>query len=139
MQISSHEMLVDACVKHLAGIHFHNHKLVYRDPSHGPRADVRLQEAGLWMSKNDPYPDLVFWNEVGGSLCVVEAVTTEGAIDGRRHRMLAEWISRSRPDAEVTYVTAFCSWKAASLYMGSLGKGTKAWVLESPLDLWVCA
>ena len=140
MPISSHEMLVDACVTHLADIHFHGHKVVYRDPSHGPREDERLEKAGLCMSStSDPYPDLVLWNEGDGSLCVVEAVTTEGAIDGRRHRVLAEWIRRSRPDAEVTYVTAFASWKTACSYMGSLGKGTKAWILESPFDIWVCA
>ena len=142
--VSSHEMLMDACVDHLARIHLSaTHKLVYRDPAHGPRVELehmlRLSAAGLTMDPaNDPCPDLVFWSEPDGSLCVVEAVMTEGAIDDRRHRILRTWIASHRPNAEVTYVTAFRNWKTASSFMRTLSKNTRAWILESPFDLWIC-
>jgi hypothetical protein len=142
---SSHERLMDACVDHLARIHLGpGHKLVYRDPSHGPRVDLEnllmLSAAGLTMDPvNDPCPDLVFWNESDGSLCVVEAVMTEGAIDDRRHRILRTWIASHQPAVEVTYVTAFGNWRTASTFMRTLSKTTRAWVWESPFDLWICA
>ena len=144
-EASSHERLMDACVDHLARIHLgSDHKLVYRDPSHGPRVDLEnllmLSAAGLTMDPvNDPCPDLVFWKETDGNLCVVEAVMTEGVIDNRRRRILSAWIASHQPQVQVTYITAFATWKTASAYMRTLSKNTSAWVQESPFELWICA
>lgn len=138
---SKHEQLMDACLEHLVRLHFPNVVNVYRDPSHGPRVNLKemvaLSAVGLEMDPlHDPCPDLVFWCEATDRLCIVEAVTTEGIIDDQRRRQLQEWVWKYNPGMEVMYVTAFCSWKVASAFMSKIGQHTRVWVQESPFQLW---
>lgn len=139
---SSHEQLIDACIDHFARLHLGpTYSVIYRDPSHGPRVELdsllTLGAAGLSMDpSSDPCPDLIFWNEHTHDLCVVEAVMTEGIIDDRRRAALDTWIATCRGSLEVTYVTAFCTWKTAATFMATLAKNSKCWVQESPFVVW---
>lgn len=140
---STHEALMDACVSHFAPRHLPGFCLVYRDPRHGPKLDLeqafQLSAAGLELDPGrDPLPDLVFWDEVGDRLCIVEAVTTEGIVDASRRGRLAGWVERHRPGMEVVYVTAFGSWKVAGRFMKDIARGTQVWVQESFGKVWDC-
>lgn len=138
---SLHERLLDACSDHFHRIHLgDDFRCVYRDPVDGPRLTpelcLSLGAAGLRLdAPHDPYPDLVFWNERTGSLCIVEGVTSEGAIDARRQAALTNWVRRCLEKTKtprITFVTAFVSWRAAAPFLGAVGRGTAVWVQESP-------
>lgn len=140
---STHEELMDTCVEHLAELFMGESVLVYRDPSHGPRVGldeiVSLSVIGLEMNpRDDPCPDLIFWNEFTNTLWIVEAVTTEGIIDDPRKKCLEQWVRRGSSDISIKYVTAFVSWKVAASFMAKIGTNTKVWVQESPFTLWSC-
>jgi hypothetical protein len=143
-----HERLLDACLNHFRRIHLGaGFRCIYRDPVEGPRMTpelvLSLGAAGLALDTlHDPYPDLVFWNEQSGSLCLVEGVTSEGAIDARRLAVLKSWVrrcvrKRGRGAAvpKTTFVTAFVSWKAAAAFLGTVNRGTAVWVQDSPHTL----
>lgn len=129
----SHERLVDACA---ACWETWGYVVVYRDPADGPRVTAQslhcLRSIGLDVNVHrDPIPDLVLWNVGTKTLCVVEAVMTEGAIDDRRQRQLDAWLGRFGRRAEL--VTAFPTWKKAARFMDTLSLRSDVWV---PSQLW---
>ena len=136
---SVHERLLDACSDHFRRIHLgEGFRCIYRDPTEGPRVTfelcLSLSAAGLSLDTlHDPYPDLVFWCERTGALCIVEGVTSEGAIDARRLATLKAWLKKQgAKGVPTTFVTAFLSWKAAAPFLGAVSRGTAVWVQESP-------
>lgn len=141
---STHEQLMDSCVVHFADWHLPGFQLLYRDPAQGPKVRledlVKLSAAGLRIDiLSDPCPDLVFWDEKNDTLCIVEAVTTEGIVDDRRKRNLHHWVHRHRPGMPIKCVTAFHSWKRATPFMKDMAKDSYVWIQESPFRLWHCS
>lgn len=139
---SDHETLIETCLSQFSPFHLgESYKCIFRDSLTRPRVTndmlFRLGAANLHLKTlTDPIPDLVFWNETKGELCIVEAVTTEGMVDDRRKAMLTQWVSRYNPSlTQITFVTAFLTWKVAAKFMPSISKETYVWVQENPLQM----
>ena len=66
-------------------------------------------------------------------LLLVEAVTSHGPVDGKRHTELAELFSES--SAGLVYVTAFPNRNVMSRYLGEIAWETEVWVADAPSHL----
>jgi len=66
-------------------------------------------------------------------LLLVEAVTTHGPVDGKRHAELAHLFAEAK--AGLVYVTAFPSRAVMARYLRDIAWETEVWVAEAPSHL----
>jgi hypothetical protein len=78
-------------------------------------------------------PDVVLHYTSKSWLLLVEAVTSHGPVDGKRHSELAKLFSAST--AGLVYVTAFPSRALMSRYLGDIAWETEVWVADAPSHL----
>lgn len=60
----------------------------------------------------------------------MEAVTSHGPVDAKRHRELEKLFSTVKPG--LVYVTAFPDGKTIAKYLTEIGWETEVWVAEAP-------
>jgi hypothetical protein len=63
-------------------------------------------------------------------LLLVEAVTSHGPVDAKRHRELTKLFSRSK--LGLVYVTAFLDRKTFAKYAKEIAWETEVWIAETP-------
>ena len=78
-------------------------------------------------------PDIVIYLEARNWLLIVEAVTSHGPVDSKRHIELAKLFRQST--AGLVYVTAFSSREAMSQYVAQIAWETEVWVADAPSHL----
>lgn len=93
----------------------------------------RLAELGVHMDAHGKMPDVVFYYPERDWLLLVEAVTSHGPVDGKRHAELAKLFSKSK--AGLVYVTAFPNRATMSHYLGVIAWETEVWVADAPSHL----
>ena len=64
---------------------------------------------------------------------IVEAVTSHGPVDGKRHQELKELFSTAK--AGLVFVTAFLTRAEMGRYLSSISWETEVWVADSPTHL----
>jgi len=92
-----------------------------------------LSELGVSIDSHGKMPDTVFYDVKRNWLLVVEAVTSHGPVDGKRHAELAGLFSEAK--AGLVYVTAFPSRATMARYIGEIAWETEVWVAEAPSHL----
>lgn len=78
-------------------------------------------------------PDVVLYYAEREWLVLVEAVTSHGPVDGKRHDELAGLFAGSK--AGLVYVTAFPSKAVMARYLGAIAWETELWCADAPSHL----
>ncbi len=92
-----------------------------------------LANLGINVDSHGKMPDVVFYDANRNWILLVEAVTSHGPVDGKRHAELAHLFAGAR--AGLVYVTAFPSRAVMTRYLGDIAWETEVWVAEAPSHL----
>lgn len=93
----------------------------------------RLSDVGVIVDEHGKMPDLVIYHKVKDWLILIEAVTTHGPVNAKRHRELTEWFKTSK--VGLVFVTAFMDCRSMARYLGDIAWETEVWVAETPSHL----
>ncbi|MGA9343090.1 MAG: BsuBI/PstI family type II restriction endonuclease, partial [Rhodanobacteraceae bacterium] len=78
-------------------------------------------------------PDVAIYYSKRNWLLLVEAVTSHGAVDGKRHAELMKLFEGS--SAGLVYVTAFPNRSVMARYLSEIAWETEVWVADAPSHL----
>ncbi len=92
-----------------------------------------LANLGINVSSHGKMPDVVLYYAARNWLLLVEAVTSHGPVDGKRHTELAQLFVGAK--AGRVYVTAFPNRAVMARYLGEIAWETEVWVAEAPSHL----
>jgi len=95
--------------------------------------EAALAALGVTIGGHGKMPDLVVHDAEREWLVLVEAVTSHGPVDPKRHEELQALFARST--AGLVYVTAFLDRRALAKWVGDISWETEVWVAESPTHL----
>lgn len=89
-----------------------------------------LAKLNIPITQHDKLPDVVLHWKARNWLFLIEAVTTHGPVDPKRHREM-EGMLRKCP-AKRVYVTAFLNVRTFRRYVGDIAWETEVWIAEHP-------
>lgn len=89
-----------------------------------------LRALGVQVKTHGKMPDVVVYYRAKGWLVLIEAVTSHGPVNPKRHRELKELFKNSR--AGLVFVTAFKSRRALVKYLDDISWETEVWVADAP-------
>lgn len=92
-----------------------------------------LSQLGVVIDSHGKMPDVVLYDKKKDWLLVVEAVTSHGPVDGKRHEELAALFATAKPG--IVYVTAFPTRAIMARYVGAIAWETEVWVANAPTHL----
>jgi hypothetical protein len=92
-----------------------------------------LNKLGLDLDSHGKMPDVVLYFAERNWLLLVEAVTSHGPVDGKRHAELEVLFAKST--AGLVYVTAFPSRSVMCRYLNDIAWETEVWVADAPSHL----
>lgn len=92
-----------------------------------------LAKLGVTVDSHGKMPDVVIYDQQRNWLLLVEAVTSHGPVDGKRHDELGQLFTSST--AGLVYVTAFPSRAVMSRYLADIAWETEVWVKDAPSHL----
>lgn len=92
-----------------------------------------LADLGVNVYSHGKMPDVVLYYADRNWLVLVEAVTSHGPVDGKRHSELAQLFVGAK--AGLVYVTAFPNRTVMSRYLGEIAWETEVWVADAPSHL----
>ena len=95
--------------------------------------EALLIEIGVNVDSHGKMPDVVLHYSEKKWLLLVEAVTSHGPVDGKRHAELTDLFSEAR--AELVYVTAFPNRTIMARYLSDIAWETEVWIADSPSHL----
>lgn len=90
----------------------------------------RLAKLKINITQHDKLPDIVLYAEEPNWLFLIEAVTTHGPVDPKRHREIERMLKNCPADR--VYVTAFLDVKTFRKYAGDIAWETEVWIAEHP-------
>jgi hypothetical protein len=90
----------------------------------------KLAELGVEVSRHGQMPDVLVYDEHRNWLFLIESVTSNGPIDGRRYEELLGLFGKSK--AELVFVTAFPDRKVMRKYLHVLAWETEVWIADAP-------
>ncbi len=131
-----HSQLIKSIVEDFGGYFVPKGKLVYAGDTgnkHGYTDACLLKQLGIELDGHGKMPDVVLYNPKRKWLFLIEAVTSHGSVDGKRHQELKELFSQAR--AGLVYVTAFSTRMIMSRYIRNISWETEVWVAEAPTHL----
>lgn len=92
-----------------------------------------LAELGLSFDNHGKFPDVVLYSRQKNWLLLVEAVTSHGPVDAKRHKELENLFGGSK--AGLIYITAFPNRSTMTKYLGEISWETEVWVASTPTHL----
>ncbi len=92
-----------------------------------------LSDLGVAVDRHGKMPDVVLHDVKHDWLLLIEAVTSHGPVDGKRHDDLTRLFAGARPG--LVYVTAFPTRAMMARYLGDIAWETEVWVADSPSHL----
>lgn len=93
----------------------------------------KLRMLGVEVDAHGKMPDVILLDQARNWLVLVEAVTSHGPVDGKRHAELSKLFLNS--NAGIVYVTAFPTRSLMSKYLPQIAWETEVWVAEAPTHL----
>ena len=90
----------------------------------------RLAQLGVTVDLHGKMPDVVLYLESRDWLLLVEAVTSHGPVNPKRHDELSELFAPARPG--LVYVTAFPGRRAMSRHLSDISWETEVWCADAP-------
>ena len=95
--------------------------------------DSVLTSLGVSVESHGKMPDVIFYDIKRNWLVLVEAVTSHGPVDGKRHGELKDLFQDSQ--AGLVFVTAFQNRATMGSYISEIAWETEVWVAEAPSHL----
>ena len=95
--------------------------------------EALLIEIGVNVDAHGKMPDVVLHYREKQWLLLVEAVTSHGPVDGKRHAELTSLFSGAK--AGLVYITAFPNRSVMARYLPEIAWETEVWVADSPSHL----
>jgi hypothetical protein len=92
-----------------------------------------LKELGVTVDEHGKMPDLVVYYQDRKWLVLIEAVTSHGPVNPKRHQELKELFSHA--NIGLVFVTAFLDRKTLTKYLGDIAWETEVWVADAPTHL----
>lgn len=92
-----------------------------------------LKSLNVEVDSHGKMPDVVLFYEKKNWLVLIEAVTSHGPVDGKRHAELKSLFSSA--SVGVVYVTAFPNRSVFSRYVSEIAWETEVWVADAPTHL----
>jgi adenine-specific DNA-methyltransferase len=92
-----------------------------------------LERLGIIIDEHSKMPDIVSYLPGKNWLVLIEAVTSHGAINLKRHNELKDLFKHSI--APLVFVTAFSTRKTMVKYLSEIAWETDVWISESPSHL----
>ena len=92
-----------------------------------------LARLGVHIESHGKMPDVVVYLLGKEWLVLIEAVTSHGPVNPKRHEELSELFAQST--AGLVFVTAFLTRRDLTKYLGDIAWETEVWVAESPTHL----
>lgn len=92
-----------------------------------------LKDLGVVVETHGKMPDVVLYDSKRNWLLLIEAVTSHGPVDGKRHDELAKLFAGSKPG--LVYVSAFPGRRLMCKYLPEIAWETEVWVSEAPEHL----
>jgi hypothetical protein len=91
---------------------------------------ARLAELGVVVEEHGKIPDVVVYYSTKDWLVLIEAVTSHGPVNIKRHNELKAMFGCST--AGLVFVTAFESRRAMMKYLGEIAWETEVWTADAP-------
>jgi hypothetical protein len=95
--------------------------------------EALLAKLGVTVDSHGKMPDVVLYFPAKNWLLLVEAVTSHGPVDGKRHDELARLFTDSK--VGLVYVTAFPTRARMARYLPEIAWETEVWVADAPTHL----
>ena len=95
--------------------------------------DEKLQSLGVIVDNHGKMPDVVLYSPDKNWLYLIEAVTSHGPVDSKRHRELEKLFANAKPS--LIYVTAFPDKKVMAGYLGKISWESEVWIAISPTHM----
>jgi len=92
-----------------------------------------LEGLGVFVEEHGKMPDVVVYYEREDWLVLVEAVTSHGPVNPKRHSELRGLFSKS--SAGLVFVTAFPDRSTLTRYLSDIAWETEVWVAEAPTHM----
>ena len=92
-----------------------------------------LNELGVTVNFHGKMPDVVLYDKNKNWLILIEAVTSHGPVDAKRHNELSRLFSTAK--ADLVYVTAFPDRSVMARYIHDIAWETEVWVADAPSHL----
>lgn len=111
-------------------------KLLYAGDTgakHGLHDRARLEGLGVMTDDHGKMPDVILYDGGRDWLLLIEAVTTHGPVDPKRHDDLASLFEGATPG--LVYVTAFPDRSLMARYVGEIAWETEVWCASDPTHL----
>jgi hypothetical protein len=93
----------------------------------------RLSSLGIAVDSHGKMPDVVLHYTERNWLLLIEAVTSHGPVNAKRHGELMRLFAGSR--AGLVYVTAFPTRAVMARYLAEIAWETEVWVADAPTHL----
>lgn len=131
-----HSKLIRRIIEEFAPVFVPGSELVYvgdTGKKWGYFDDGVFVRLGIEVDLHGKMPDVILYFPQKNWLVLVEAVTSHGAVDGKRHEELSKLFSN--PVAGIVYVTALPTRAQLSRYISEISWETEVWVADSPTHL----
>ncbi len=92
-----------------------------------------LARLGVTVDSHGKMPDVVVYHAPKKWLVLIEAVTSHGPVDGKRHAELKRLFARC--NVGLVFVTAFLDRAAMVRFLGDISWETEVWVADAPSHL----
>lgn len=92
-----------------------------------------LAQLGVEVDSHGKMPDVVLYYSERNWLLLIEAVTSHGPVNGKRHAELAELFAKATPG--LVFVTAFPNRSYLGRYLSEIAWETEVWIADSPTHL----
>ncbi|MCL2649205.1 MAG: hypothetical protein FWD61_19765 [Phycisphaerales bacterium] len=92
-----------------------------------------LAKLGVEVDEHGKMPDIVVYHKTKNWLVLIEAVTSHGPMNGKRHAELKALFKNAT--VGLVFVTAFLNRRSMSKYLNEISWETEVWVADAPTHL----
>ncbi|MEC1470903.1 BsuBI/PstI family type II restriction endonuclease [Bacillus haynesii] len=131
-----HSKLIKAIIEEFAPRYVPGGRLIYAGDTGekmGYFDEELLRQLGVVIDSHGKMPDVVIYFPEKKWLLLIEAVTSHGPVDHKRHEELAKLFKGST--AGIVYVTAFPNRSLMARYLNDISWETEVWVADAPSHL----
>ncbi|KAA0252871.1 MAG: adenine methyltransferase [Acidobacteria bacterium] len=93
----------------------------------------QLATLGVKVEEHGKMPDVVVFHQAKKWLVLIEAVTSHGPVNPKRHAELKTLFNKAK--VGLVFVTAFLDRKTLNKYLGDIAWETEVWVADAPTHL----
>jgi hypothetical protein len=137
MAPGNHSELIKKIVEGFCEQYIHGGIVLYVDDTGSKRKEEAIDylktNLGIVLDEHGKIPDVIVHDSDRNWIVLIEAVTSTGTIDAKRHKELSELFKR--PEIGLVFVTAFPDRETLSKYISDIDWETEVWIAEFPTHI----